>query len=339
MPLWIPLEQWSGNAVLDFEQWSTVWELNHDSGGFHSRLYQNVSRQLVRVKHPDFSAAQVEAQARPARIRFLCASVCAAPTLNAAGPSRVTYIAAVRAALSHGQEERGLKSAQKRRAQAKQEFEAAATLWFITCLETCKQMRPHAKWGFYGLPRGNAPAEYGQRQMPIFLASDAIFPSIYDTTTCSGGAAEHEAQLTFTRKLISESKARLDLAIQEGTQVLFSLWDSLMFRRVPKKVLEYPFVLRRRPWPARSSPCSPAGPALCQSTQSCPKSVRPVRSTIRVPLFAARTLNATGESRATLSLRQERLRAACGPRQEERGPEIRGPKNKTTPAGRSAANP
>ena len=49
----------------------------------------------------------------------------------------------------------------------------------------------------------------------------------------------------------------------------------------------------------------------------------PVQSKIRVPLFAARTLNATGQSRVTLSLRCERLRAACALRQEERGPEIR----------------
>ena len=32
---------------------------------------------------------------------------------------------------------------------------------------------------------------------------------------------------------------------------------------------------------------------------------RPVKSKIRVPLFAARTLNATGYNRATLSARQE----------------------------------
>ena len=44
---------------------------------------------------------------------------------------------------------------------------------------------------------------------------------------------------------------------------------------------------------------------------------------IRVSLFAARTLNATDQSRVTLSPRQERLRAGCAPRQEERGPETR----------------
>ena len=42
-------------------------------------------------------------------------------------------------------------------------------------------------------------------------------------------------------------------------------------------------------------------------------------SKIRAPLFTARALNATGQSRITLSLRQKKLRAACGPRQEERG--------------------
>ena len=45
---------------------------------------------------------------------------------------------------------------------------------------------------------------------------------------------------------------------------------------------------------------------------------RPVQSTIRAPVRAARALNATGRSRVTLSLLQEHLRAVCGPRQEER---------------------
>ena len=39
----------------------------------------------------------------------------------------------------------------------------------------------------------------------------------------------------------------------------------------------------------------------------------------RVSVCAARTLNATGPSRVTLSLRQAPLRAGCGSRQEERG--------------------
>ena len=43
----------------------------------------------------------------------------------------------------------------------------------------------------------------------------------------------------------------------------------------------------------------------------------------RISVCAAHTLNATGPSRVTLSLRQEQLRAGCGSRQEKKGPEMR----------------
>ena len=42
----------------------------------------------------------------------------------------------------------------------------------------------------------------------------------------------------------------------------------------------------------------------------------------RVLVCAARTLNATGQPRVTLSPRQEQLRAVRGPRQEQKGPDI-----------------
>lgn len=34
---WIPDPNWSGNAVLDFEDWTTVWDLNGGEGDWHSR--------------------------------------------------------------------------------------------------------------------------------------------------------------------------------------------------------------------------------------------------------------------------------------------------------------
>ena len=43
-----------------------------------------------------------------------------------------------------------------------------------------------------------------------------------------------------------------------------------------------------------------------------------IEGTIHAPLCAASTLNIEGQSRVTLSLRYENLRAACGPRQGER---------------------
>ena len=45
---WIPDPDWSGNAVLDFEDWTTVWELNTGGGDWHSRRL--VSLYLTRVK-------------------------------------------------------------------------------------------------------------------------------------------------------------------------------------------------------------------------------------------------------------------------------------------------
>lgn len=153
VPRWIPAVQYTGLAVLDFESWSTVWELNTEAGGaWHGQVYQNISKQLVRERHPSWSEAQVEAR-------------------------------------------------------AKEEFETAATEWFVTTLEVCKQIRPHAKWGWYGLPQGSAPIEYGQRQMPVFLAADAIYPSIYDYGDCSGTASEVQAQEAFVGSLVAQSVA------------------------------------------------------------------------------------------------------------------------------------
>ena len=69
----------------------------------------------------------------------------------------------------------------------------------------------------------------------------------------------------------------------------------------------------------------------------------PAGSSSRKPLSFASwsvldsALNATDQSRVTLSLRQEHVRAACGSRQEERGlPEIRRPKTIGAGAGAGA---
>ena len=53
-------------------------------------------------------------------------------------------------------------------------------------------------------------------------------------------------------------------------------------------------------------------------TQGAPRVGWPLRSPFRVSVCAAHSLNATGQSRVTLSLRQEHLRAVRGPCQEER---------------------
>lgn len=62
LPRWIPNSSWSGNAVIDFEAWTTVWaEMdNHVNGP----CYQNYSRALVQQEEPSWDAAKVDAAAK-----------------------------------------------------------------------------------------------------------------------------------------------------------------------------------------------------------------------------------------------------------------------------------
>ena len=84
---WIPDPAWEGNAVLDFEAWTTVWELNTGSGQWHGARYQNYSIYLERKLHPTWSKEQIVSE-------------------------------------------------------AKKNFEAAATQFFVETLNTCKKLRP-----------------------------------------------------------------------------------------------------------------------------------------------------------------------------------------------------
>ena len=61
---WIPDPNWDGNAVLDFEAWTTVWELNNGSGNWHGEKYVNYSIYLEKLKHPSWDDLQVLVEAR-----------------------------------------------------------------------------------------------------------------------------------------------------------------------------------------------------------------------------------------------------------------------------------
>ena len=57
---WIPDPEWSGNAVLDFEAWTTVWDLNTDrAGNWHSYKYVNYSIYLETLKHPEWNKTEI----------------------------------------------------------------------------------------------------------------------------------------------------------------------------------------------------------------------------------------------------------------------------------------
>ena len=61
---WIPDPDWDGNAVLDFEAWTTVWDLNYGSGDWHSFRYVNYSLYLEKLKHPDWDELQILIEAK-----------------------------------------------------------------------------------------------------------------------------------------------------------------------------------------------------------------------------------------------------------------------------------
>jgi hypothetical protein len=56
----IPDPNWSGYAMIDYESWKPLWDLEWPDGD----LYREESRRLVRSRYPGMSAAQVEAKAK-----------------------------------------------------------------------------------------------------------------------------------------------------------------------------------------------------------------------------------------------------------------------------------
>lgn len=56
----IPDKHFQGLAVVDWESWRPLWERNWDS----KQIYWEASRALVRARHPEWTPAQVEAEAR-----------------------------------------------------------------------------------------------------------------------------------------------------------------------------------------------------------------------------------------------------------------------------------
>jgi hypothetical protein len=74
--------------------------------------------------------------------------------------------------------------------QAKSEFEAAGLALFVAALQYASTLRPHAKWGFYGMPRGSVGPRNAtdtrshalaaaRTMLPVWQASGALYPSVY----------------------------------------------------------------------------------------------------------------------------------------------------------------
>ncbi|KAK6739185.1 hypothetical protein RB195_020943 [Necator americanus] len=130
----IPREDFNGIAVIDFEEWRPLYQLNWGK----KAVYKAESLRLVREQFPSISGKSAEAL-------------------------------------------------------AKKEFNTAAKKIFLSTIGLARQLRPYARWGFYGFPycnydAGNSESDmlcnekfrkYNDEMSFIFEASSALFPSIY----------------------------------------------------------------------------------------------------------------------------------------------------------------
>ena len=130
LPHCVPDPHYSGLAVFDFERWSPVWEMNNCTflgrhiypgdcvtGSGWRGITQQQSVELVRGAHPQWSEAELVAQARS-------------------------------------------------------DFQDAASRFMIVTMQTVKRIRPHATWGFYMMPYVYLPAS-----VPLCLcASVSVVP-------------------------------------------------------------------------------------------------------------------------------------------------------------------
>lgn len=61
---------------------------------------------------------------------------------------------------------------------SKRDHEAAAKDFFLQTINLCKQLRPNAKWGYYGYPREHH-IDYRQQMQWLWDASTALYPAAY----------------------------------------------------------------------------------------------------------------------------------------------------------------
>jgi hypothetical protein len=53
---WLPDPDYDGNAVIDFESWTPLWDQNNGSDWYHGVRYQKLSIALVAAAHPSWNA-------------------------------------------------------------------------------------------------------------------------------------------------------------------------------------------------------------------------------------------------------------------------------------------
>lgn len=93
---------------------------------------------------------------------------------------------------------------------AKASFESAAKRFLLETIETCKAVRPRAKWGYYGYPWAHHAA-FEKQLSWLWEASGALYPCVYTwkygVEPAQGGPKQDQAP-------IAEYEAAIDASIQ-----------------------------------------------------------------------------------------------------------------------------
>ncbi len=137
---WIPDPDWNGNAVIDFEQWTTVWDYMNES------IYQNYSIQLAQAQYPNYNSTQIYAIAKQqfesAAMQFFVET---------------------------------LKTGSSIRPKARWGFYGLPRNNWWPCTGVNESMR----CGYQDPTEGDIYRQYSDQQIPIWKASGALYPSIY----------------------------------------------------------------------------------------------------------------------------------------------------------------
>jgi hyaluronoglucosaminidase len=125
-------------------------------------------------------------------------------------------------------------------AKAKDEFEQAATEFFVATIRLCKKIRPRARWGFYGFPNpsfypctgdscgydsrdGPTLRARNDQLKPIFEEVDVILPSIYfqdcGDLNCGGSwnATKDDKYVTLMNQRMVKGTIKESVRLQQNT--------------------------------------------------------------------------------------------------------------------------
>lgn len=147
LPSWIPNVNWTGNAVLDFEAWTTVWDYNDGSGNWHGKRYQNYSIYLAQIENPNITNHQEIVDIAKKSFEE-AATNWFVETLNICRSIRPNAFWGFY----------GLP---------------------LNLYEPCTGLNTQMQCGYDNPINGKMYKNYSDQQIPIWKASTAIFPSIY----------------------------------------------------------------------------------------------------------------------------------------------------------------